>query len=109
MGYFDKDGQPIDARTLGRLLSDDSYRGVALTEVGETSVSTVWLGINHRFDEKGPPLIFETMVFGFPFSGPTPPVFDERWHSLECHRYATLEEALAGHARVVESVRALLS
>jgi hypothetical protein len=26
-------------------------------------VSTVWLGLDHRHDDSGPPLIFESMVF----------------------------------------------
>lgn len=27
-------------------------------------VSTVFLGLDHRFDDEGPPLLFETMIFG---------------------------------------------
>ncbi|WP_166903861.1 hypothetical protein [Mycobacterium sp. DL440] len=30
----------------------------------EVVVSTVWLGLNHSFTDDGPPIIFETMVFG---------------------------------------------
>ena len=32
--------------------------------IGEIEVSTVFLGINHRFGDDGPPLVFETMIFG---------------------------------------------
>lgn len=32
--------------------------------VGEASVSTVFLGLDHGFSESGPPLLFETMIFG---------------------------------------------
>ena len=37
-------------------------RVVAQTDVGPYVVSTIFLGIDHQFG-KGPPLLFETMVF----------------------------------------------
>ncbi len=55
-------------------------------------VSTVFLGLDHNFFPGGPPLIFETMVFG-----------DEL--NLECDRYSTLEEAEDGHLRMVKRVK----
>jgi hypothetical protein len=51
-------------------------------------LSTVWLGLDHSFGA-GPPLIFETMVFGGP-------------NDEEQERYSTEEEAKAGHAAMVE-------
>jgi hypothetical protein len=33
---------------------------------GGIKVSTVFLGLDHRWDDQGPPLIFETMIFGGP-------------------------------------------
>ncbi len=54
-------------------------------------VSTVWLGLDHRFGN-GPPLIFESMVFGGPYDQ-----YQER--------YSTEEEALAGHIRIVEALQ----
>lgn len=46
-----RDGQP------------DPWR-VGLTEVGGgRSISTVFLGLDHRFFGDGPPLLFETMMF----------------------------------------------
>jgi hypothetical protein len=55
-------------------------------------VSTVWLGLDQSLGLGGPPLIYETMVFG---------------SALHEHgeRYATEQEARAGHARWVELVR----
>ena len=38
-------------------------RRVAETAIGKSRVSTVFLGLDHSFGE-GPPLLFETMVFG---------------------------------------------
>jgi len=39
-------------------------RRVAKTVVGEVRISTVFLGLNHSFDEDEPPILFETMIFG---------------------------------------------
>lgn len=66
-------------------------RRVALDEVGEARISTVFLGIDHQWGS-GPPLLFETMVFGGPMD-------EQQW------RYSTWDEAEAGHHRVVEAVR----
>jgi hypothetical protein len=38
---------------------------VALDDVGKhVCVSTVFLGTNHNFAREGPPILFETMIFG---------------------------------------------
>lgn len=60
-------------------------------------MSTVWLGINHNFADEGPPIIFETMVFGLENA-------DEYMQ-----RYATEEEARAGHAETVTVVAATVA
>jgi hypothetical protein len=39
-------------------------RQVALDHVGDVRVSTVFLAIDHRHFGDGPPLLFETMIFG---------------------------------------------
>ena len=40
-------------------------RNIAQTEISENvRVSTVFLGIDHNFLDDGPPILFETMVFG---------------------------------------------
>jgi hypothetical protein len=77
----------------GRRLDDFEYKIIERTELENGKlVSTVWLGMDHRFLDDGPPLIFETMVF------PADGSLDE----LECERYSTEEEARAGHARLVK-------
>lgn len=38
-------------------------RVVAQETIGKYWVSTVFLGLDHRFGDSGPPLLFETMVF----------------------------------------------
>ena len=38
-------------------------RIVAKEYVGDMHVSTVFLGLDHRYGGEGPPLVFETMIF----------------------------------------------
>lgn len=57
----------------------------------EVSVSTVFLGINHRFIPDQSPLLFETMVFGGTMD-------NAQW------RYSTWEEAEAGHEKVLQQL-----
>ena len=65
-------------------------RCVALTEQGDVSVSTVFLGLDHN--HFGPtPLLFETMVF-------------RADKSNETVHYSTWEEAEKGHAEMVKRV-----
>jgi hypothetical protein len=52
--------------------------------------STVWLGIDHSFGLGDRPLIFETMVFGWRMGS-----------DFDMDRYATEEEAKAGHYKMV--------
>ena len=64
---------------------------VARTQVGDVVVSTVFLGMDHSFGA-GPPLLFETMVFGGPLDEE-----QRRWHRRT--------EAEAGHKIVVRRVQ----
>lgn len=91
--YYDMDGNPItQAQWVAGFESRD--RQIAKTDFPDgVWVSTVWLGIDHRFGGVGAPLIFETMIFEGPLDG-------EQW------RYSTRERALAGHARAVALVEA---
>jgi hypothetical protein len=66
-------------------------RHVADEVVGEARISTVFLGLNHRWGG-GSPLLFETLVFGGSLDG-------------EMERYATWGEAEAGHKATVERVK----
>lgn len=67
-------------------------RHVAKEIVGEATISTVFLGIDHRWN--GPkPVLFETIVFGGPLD-------QEQVH------YCTWDEAEAGHKKMVERVHA---
>ena len=81
--YYDRDGRQISLRQWGEMKYGSDYYRIADTRVGRVQVSTVWLGLDHRFGE-GPPIIFETMVFGGPHDG-------------ELERYCTEAEARLGH------------
>lgn len=85
--YYDKAGKPIDMMTWVRLFEDREYKVIEKTPVGALEVSTVWLGSDHDFSGKGPPIIFETLVFPDCEDG---------------ERYCTETEAREGHARYVE-------
>lgn len=65
-------------------------RVVEKTNIADVEVSTVFSGMNHQYGE-GPPLLFETLVFGGEQDG-------DVWH------YSTWNEAKVGHGRVVASV-----
>lgn len=44
--------------------TNDKLRRVAYETVGNSDVSTVFLGLDYRFGSKGPPILWETLVFG---------------------------------------------
>lgn len=97
MDWYDKEGKPIDSQTAMRMRYGDDelsdYARIGLDEVGDARISTVWLGLDHNFSGVGPPLIFESMVFGGDYED-------------DCRRYATEHEALAGHQEAVARVKA---
>lgn len=66
-------------------------RRVASDMIGDVKVSTIFLALDHSFGS-GPPLLFETMVFGGPLD-------------QEQTRCATWEEAEAMHAAMVARVK----
>ncbi len=101
--FYDRDGKPMTLEqwsTTFEAASDSKKKGngrhVGYTDENKHLVSTVWLGIDHRYGD-GPPLIFETMIFCH--HEPECTLNEEQW------RYSTEEEAIAGHneaCRMVE-------
>ncbi|MEX2492188.1 MAG: hypothetical protein WD425_10550 [Nitrospirales bacterium] len=65
-------------------------RVVSHTQVADIEVSTVFLGIDHQFFA-GPPLLFETMVFGGDLD-------------QTCRRCSTWDEAEAQHEAILSEV-----
>lgn len=84
---------------------EHSKRRVAFDEVDGYEISTVFLGIDHGFGRTAEPLLFETMIFG-----PPEPVElfgrtrEMRTDAGYCYRYATRDQALAGHRGAVVDV-----
>lgn len=101
--YFDRQGKAIGFGDWAALRhreheGDFSYKFVALDKINGVRVSTVWVGLDMGL--MGRPLIFETMVFDddadmAPFEDFT-------------RRYATEEEAHAGHELAVAKLRSML-
>jgi hypothetical protein len=73
---------------------DFDKKVVALDGIEEITVSTVFLGLDHSFGV-GPPVLFETMVFGLQGE-----YQDEHYQE----RYCTYEEAIEGHKKVLQAV-----
>lgn len=71
-------------------------RIIGKTDVAGRRVSTVFLGMDNSFGFLETPQFFETMVFG------------ENGDGGEEQRYATLEEAKAGHEAMVAKLKAQL-
>ncbi len=90
MGFYDRSGEPIEMEEWVRLIEAGDVQ-VATTPTEDGIVSTVWVGIDMGFGG-GPPLIFESMVFG-------------NTMNQEQVRYETEEDARAGHEKLVELVR----
>lgn len=91
---LDERGEPVpcpDLLTWARWFEVVHHRILTSTDVGAFHVSTVFLGIDHAF-HGGPPVLWETMIFGAP-----------KGHPLDGYqeRYTSRGEAIEGHARAV--------
>lgn len=67
---------------------ETANRVVARTEINGSSISTVFIGLNHGFQHEDP-ILFETLIFGGKLDG-------------DGRRYSTWEEAEKGHQKYVE-------
>jgi hypothetical protein len=85
-----------DPMEWARMFEDIDTRRVDETYLNDDiRVSTVFLGLDHSFGH-GPPLIFETMIFGGE-------------HDQAQWRYSTWEQAVKGHRIAVERARKALT
>ena len=92
MNVYDRSGAPITFERYAELSKDfDSYKRVLLHEIGESKISTVWLGINYNFSGEGLPIIFETMIFGGSHD-------NDQW------RWETEDEAKRQHVRIAAAL-----
>lgn len=98
--YFDRAGEPIELFDWAAKFEDDMYPHVAsttlrtATELGDVWVSTRWFGVDMSLvaDEPGPSIFETSMCAGLT--------------ATTLSRYATEEQARAGHDRHVTAARA---
>lgn len=89
LDYYDRAGAPISMEEWRAKFEDRDYQRVRWTQISpDVEVSTVWLGLDHNYSGDGPPIIFETMIFGGSMSE-------------DIQRYATEEQAITGHELMV--------
>lgn len=94
---YNQAGQPITLEAcmlalFGLAEGENQVCHDELRVAGERAcVSTVWLGIDQGFGATERPLIFESRVFGGPLDN-------------TCRRYATRDEAIAGHDELVAEI-----
>lgn len=98
---------------------EESYkhpRFVKRTDVGDMTVSTVFLGVDYNFESFGDPIVFETMVFRamketgcqevVGFNGHDETIGSLLWG--DNRRYSLYAHAIAGHDETVEELQAAL-
>ncbi len=96
--WYGLDGEPISVEQAEPLLASPERviaKTFLTTDLGRVEVSTVFLVLDHSFGDDGPPVLWETMTFGGP-------------EDLECRRYRSREDAVAGHDEEVMACRMAL-
>lgn len=89
----DSDGNPTVVPCTRDVPSPDetTWAIVKRTDVGDVLVSTVFMGLDHNYGDSGPPILFETMIFG------------GKLNQAQSRQH-TWREALEAHERTVVSV-----
>lgn len=92
---LDKDRQPVHVEDVLEWAQwfETAKRSVSLDKIGDVRISTVFLGLNHRFGP-GPPLVFETMIFGGKHDGYT--VRCSSWEEAEWQHAEAVSLAKSG-------------
>ena len=88
---LDNNGETVatDAMSWAKWFEENN-RVLIRSNFTDGTISTVFLGLNHQYGE-GPPLLFETLVFGGKLDG-------------KMNRYSSKEEALIGHGYMMKCV-----
>lgn len=92
----DKTVEPCDMETWAKqreemFCADNKH--IRMDIINNKRISTVWLGLNHAWDNGEPPHIFETMVFE-----------GDDCYDIYLRRYSTWAEAEEGHKKAVQWV-----
>jgi hypothetical protein len=97
---LDVDGNPVPEEDLIRWATwfeNGENRLLCRDELsGGIGVSTVFLGLDHNWSERGPPVLWETMIFGGP-------------HDEYAKRYSSKAAALEGHREAVALAKSSVS
>lgn len=96
--YILVDGKPVQEPDLYKWASwigNSKDRFIKSTIIGDTKISTVFLGLDHRYIGEGMPILFESMCFGGELD-------------QEMERYTSLEDAKRGHSLMCQKVRSHL-
>src|SRR5215472_10556739 len=99
-GFYklDADNRVVETDVWGwaEFFERHDNRVVGYTEINsEMLVSTIFLGLDSRVIGEGPPIVFETMIFG------GPPELDRMMR-----RYSSYDDAETGHKAAVRQARA---
>lgn len=93
---LDEDGMtPVacDMMHADPIFDRHAHRRLAKTEMSkDVAIYTTFLGLDHSFNAEGPPLLWETMIFGGE-------------HDLYQTRYSTYQEAALGHIEAIKLVQ----
>jgi hypothetical protein len=92
---LDENNKPVEADLFlwAAWMDNQTNRIVGYTQINsQVEVSTVFLGLDHNFSNEGPPILFETMIFGGSCN-------ENQW------RWRTWDEAKAGHEFAVLTAR----
>lgn len=95
---LDANGKPVPEPNLIKWANwfESANRIVKQEWIGESRVSTVFLGLDYNFHPSGPPVLWETMVFNGRLNG----------EMTRCS--GTREQAEAMHAEMISRVQATL-
>ena len=108
---LDENGEPAPEPDLMKWARwfEDADRTVAATYVDRggirITISTVFLGMDHNLMGRGPPVLWETMVFGPPVPRMLLGRLRDIRPALDQCRYSKRETAVAHHAEIVKAVR----
>lgn len=94
--YLDDNAEPVQCESVTdpksvAMWNTPAGRLVAGTERNDVRVSTVFLALDYSFGQLGPPILWESMVFGGE-------------HDQHQERYSSREDAELGHLALVSRV-----
>jgi hypothetical protein len=94
-----------DTLSWAQWFENGDKRRVANTSINGWSVSTVFLGLDQSHGFSSPPILFETMIFSQTEKVKAMGKMFRKSMENYCRRYATWDEALAGHEEAVKMIR----